>query len=29
MTTKQKAAGLLGWVVIWGVVLLASALQYS
>lgn len=29
MTTKQKAAGLLAWVVIWGTVLLASAIHYS
>lgn len=29
MSPKQKAAGLLVLVVIWGAVLVASAIQYS
>lgn len=29
MTPKQKATGLLVWVVIWAAVLAASAIQYS
>ena len=29
MKTKGLAAGLLVWVVIWGAVLVASAIQYS
>lgn len=29
MSPKQKAAGLLVWLVIWVAVLVASAIQYS